>query len=94
MLGIVEVQLELVNGGDNGRGREKLFEDLFGAVGHADSANLALLDHLLHLFPRLGDRPVGQHVPGAIWACGEVGVVALGVQVHWPVDEVHCRDDE
>ena len=58
---------DLVDSGDDLRMREDLLlEDSLGGVGHADGANLALLHQLLHLLPRVAERPVAHDVAVAI----------------------------
>ena len=80
----------LVNRGrDRREGKDFLLEHALRGVGHADGTDLALLHHLLHLLPRVAERPVAHDVAVAIRECRNEVVVALRVQVDWPVDEVH-----
>ena len=79
----------LADGGDDlGVGEDLLLEDPFGAVRDADGADLALLHQGLHLLPCLAERPVAHDVTVAVREGGEVGVVAVRVQMDGPVNEV------
>lgn len=77
--GVVGVQLNLVDGGDDLGGGvvEELLQVLDAEVGDTDVAHLASGRELLHLLPGLDEVPVGQ-------VLGEV----VGVGGAGPVDEV------
>ena len=65
-----------------------LLEDSLGGVGHADGADLSLLHQLLHLLPRIAERPVVDDVALAVGKGWEEVVVAVRVQMDGPVNEV------
>ena len=80
----------LVDGGDDlGVGQDLLLEDLLGAVGHTDGADLALLEDGFQLLPGVAERPVVDHITVAVRAGREGRVVAVRVQVDGPVDQIH-----
>lgn len=54
-----------------------------------DPKSLTFFKDSFHLFPSLAKRPVRNNITATIRACREVGVVAIRVKVHRPVNEVH-----
>jgi hypothetical protein len=78
---VAGVQLDLVDGGYDrrGRGGEQLFEVRDAKVGDADGAHLAGLGQLLHFGPGLDKVPVREVLFAVIWVGGRRPVLGRNV---------------
>lgn len=81
----------LVGGGHNLGSLEQLLKVVDGAIGNTDSADLAGFDDLLELLPSLNPVPLAKNITRPIGQCRDFGVVAVGVQRYWPVDQVQVQ---
>lgn len=86
--GVARVQLDLVDGGRDlcGLGGEQLLHVCDVEVGHADVLDLARVEQLLHLAPRVDEVPVGVVLLEVVRVRGagpvhEVQVKVVGLQV-------------